>query len=370
VGSDRQLAAPIVITPATELASAAAGYRRRVRRASVAIVGGLIGALVVTAVLPTTVPSERSGLLIGAGIVLAAALVWFFLVPRTLFAAHRIFAASLLAQASLLAVIALSGGIGSRQFPYYLLPILVQILGGQVGRTVVLGGIAALGIVGMSAVQSNGGDTGTARDIAVTRLLELATITGFASLAAGTTGGARRELAARAVSLAGETEANYLLAVTDPLTGLYNRRFMTDELHRLVARSERQKSALAILAIDIDGLKTVNDTHGHAAGDDVLRAAGDAIREGLRASDIGVRVGGDEFIALLAGAGEDDLQIVRSRIRSAFGRRPTALDADLSFGLAMWSPGLSAEGLLERGDAKLYEAKRERQRTGMATKEA
>ena len=351
-------------TAETELASAAAAYRRRVRRASVAIVGGLVSALVVTAVLPTTAPPDRSGLLAGAGIILAAALVWFFLVPRTFFGAHRIFAASLLAQASLLAVIALSGGIGSRQFPYYLLPILVQILGGQVGRTVLLGGVAALGIVGMAAVQAGGGDLETARDITVTRLLELATITGFASLAAGTTGGARRELAARTVSLAGETEVNYLLAVTDPLTGLYNRRFMTDELDRLIARSARQESPLAILAIDIDGLKTVNDTHGHAAGDDVLRAAGDAIREGLRASDIGVRVGGDEFIALLAGAGEDDTQIVRSRIRSAFGRRPTALGTDLSFGLAIWSPGLSAQALLERVDVKLYEAKRERSGEG------
>ena len=349
-----------MITPEAELASAASAYRRRVRRASVAIVAGLIGALVVTAVLPSTEPSERSGLFVGAGIVGAASLVWFFLIPRTLFAAHRIFAAALLAQSALLAVLALSGGVGSRQFPYYLLPILVQIFGGQVGRAVLLGSIAGLGIVGMAAVQSGNGDPGTVRDIAVTRLLELATITGFASIAAGTTGGARRELAARTVSLAGETEANYLLAVTDPLTGLYNRRFMTDELDRLVARSTRQETPLTILAIDIDGLKAVNDTHGHSAGDDVLRAAGDAIREGLRASDIGVRVGGDEFIALLAGAGEDDTRVVRSRIRSAFGRRPTALGADLSFGLASWSPGLSTGDLLRLVDEKLYEAKRDR----------
>lgn len=350
-------------TSNAELASEAARYRRRVRRASVAIIGGLIAALGVSAALPSTAPDARVGLLEGAGIVLVSSLVWFFLVPRTLFAPHRVFAAALLAQGSLLAVLALSGGIGSRQFPYYLLPILVQVFGGRVRPAVLLGGIASVGIIGLAAVEADrGGDPGETRDIAVTRLFELATITAFASIAAGTTGAARRELAARTGRLAGETEANYLLAVTDPLTGLYNRRFMTDELERLVARSVRQVSPLTILAIDVDGLKTVNDTRGHPAGDAVLRAAGEAIREGLRSADLGVRIGGDEFLALLAGAGEEDTHVVRSRIRSAFLRRPEAIGTDLSFGLASWSPGMTADALLEQVDAKLYEAKRGRPR--------
>jgi len=353
----------IVNAPEAELAGAAAAYRRRVRRASVAIVGGLVVALSVNALLPTTLPTHRAGLLVGAAIVTGSALVWFFLVPRSLFGTHRIFAAAVLAQVSLLAVLALGGGIASPQFPYYLLPVLVQIFGGLARKAMFVGALATVGIIGLAALQgAGGGDPAVIRDFAVTRVLELITITAFASIAAATTGATRRELSARTSTLAGETEANYLLAVTDPLTGLYNRRFMTDELDRLVARSKRHGASLAILAIDVDGLKSVNDKYGHAKGDTVLRAAGDAIREGLRAEDIGVRLGGDEFIALLTGAAEADALVVRSRIHSAFIRRTSDTGADLSFGVALWSPGTSAEALLGTVDEKLYEAKRGRRR--------
>lgn len=211
-------------TPEEEIASAAVAYRRRVRRASVLIVASLIAALSITAFLPTTPDTDRVGLLIGAGTVGASALLWFFIVPHDWFSGHRIFVAALLAQASLLVVLALSGGLAGTQFPYYLLPVLVQIFGGRVRETVVLGAIAALGIVALAITQDHGGPA-RSFSLAVTRLLELGTITAFASIAASTTGATRRELAARTGSLAGETEANFRLAVTDPLTGLYNRRF-------------------------------------------------------------------------------------------------------------------------------------------------
>ena len=343
-------------TPEEEIASAAVAYRRRVRRASVLIVAGLISSLSLTAFLPTTPEGDRLGLLIGAATVGGSALLWFFVVPRDWFSGHRIFAAALLAQASLCVVLALSGGIEGAQFPYYLLPVLVQIFGGRVRETLALGAIAAVGIVVLAITQNYGG-LDRALSLAVTRLLELGTMTAFACIAAATTGATRRELAARTGALAGETEANFRLAITDPLTGLYNRRFLSDLLNRLIARSERSGKPLAVIALDVDGLKQVNDSHGHAAGDALLRVAGDAIREGLRAEDIGVRAGGDEFIAVLAEAGEADARLVAERIRSTFTQRVGDTAAGLSSGIAIWAPGTSAEALLGAADASLYGAK-------------
>lgn len=343
-------------TPEEEIASAAVAYRRRVRRASVLIVASLIAALSITAFLPTTPETDRVGLLIGAGTVGASALLWFFLVPRDWFSGHRIFVAALLAQVSLFVVLALSGGLESTQFSYYLLPVLVQIFGGQVRETVVLGAIAALGIVGLAIAHDYGGPH-HGFSLAVTRLLELGTITAFACIAAATTGATRRELAARAGTLAGETEANFQLAITDPLTGLYNRRFMSDLLGRLIARSERSGGPLAVIMLDVDGLKQVNDSQGHAAGDALLRAAGDAIREGLRAEDIGVRAGGDEFIAVLAEAGEAEARLVAERIRISFEQRSGHTATGLSSGIAVWAPGTTVDALLGAADASLYGAK-------------
>lgn len=348
-----------MLTPEAEIASAAVAYRRRVRRASVLIVASLITALSITAFLPTTPEADRLGLLIGAATVAASALVWFFLVPPELFAGHRIFAAAGLAQASLLVVIALSGGLEGRQFPYYLLPVLVQIFGGKIRETVVLGAIAAFGVVGLATIQDYGGPE-HAFSLAVIRLLELGTITAFASIAAATTGATRRELTLRTGALAGETGANFQLAVTDPLTGLYNRRYMSSVLSRLLARSERNGRPLSVIALDVDGLKAVNDFQGHAAGDALLRAAGDAIRESLRAEDFGVRVGGDEFVAVLADTREADAHLIAERIRSSFTRRTGGTHAGLSHGIAAWTPGTSVEALLGAADASLYDAKRAR----------
>lgn len=346
-------------TPEEEIANAAVAYRRRVRRASVLIIGSVIAALCITAFLPAAPEVYRMGLLVGAGTVGACALLWFFLVPRDWFSGHRIFAAALLAQASLFVVLALSGGLEGTQFPYYLLPVLVQIFGGRIRDSVILGAIAALGIVVLAITVDHGG-SGHAFSLAVIRVLELGTITAFASIAAATIGATQRELTSRTGTLASETEANFRLAVTDPLTGLYNRRFMSDILGRLVARSERDGRPLSVIALDVDGLKQVNDSQGHAAGDALLRVAGDAIREGRRAEDIGVRVGGDEFIVVLAETGEADARVVAERIRSFFIRRIGDARAGLSHGIAVWAPGTSVEALLGAADASLYGAKRVR----------
>lgn len=347
-------------TQEAELAAATVAYRRRVRTAGVAIVGGLIGALAMTAFLPSTGAAQRDALLIGAGTVAASAAFWYFVVPRHLFSGHRIFVSGLLAQMSLLVVIALAGGTASLQFPYYLLPVLAQIFGGRVGETLLMGTIAAGGVVGLAVLERAMPGSAVTLDLVVIRVLELATITAFACIAAATTGRSWRELAARTSALAGETEANYRLAVTDQLTGLFNSRYMGEQLDRFTSRLARTGGSLSVVAMDVDGLKSVNDTKGHAAGDAVLRAAGDSIREQLRVADLGVRVGGDEFILVLADAGADQAAVVAERVRRSFLARTVDAGVDLSYGAAAWKGDQSSELLLRAADESLYRAKRAR----------
>ena len=94
-------------------------------------------------------------------------------------------------------------------------------------------------------------------------------------------------------------EILYKLAMVDPLTGLYNRRFAEPRMATEVIRAQRTRSALTLLLADVDGLKQINDKHGHAAGDAVLRAFADRLKQATRGSDFAARLGGDEFMLLL-----------------------------------------------------------------------
>ena len=356
-------------TAGIEAAAAAAAYRRRVRRAGITITAGLIGALGLSAFLPSTGPGDRSGLLIGAAAVAVSALAWNRVVPRHWFRSRRIFAAGVFAQTSLVVVLALTGGVRSTQFAYYLLPVLAQIFSGDVRGTAAFGGLAAAALIGIAVGQASGApDAAVIRDVAVIRVLELGTITVFACVAAATIGATRRELGQRTMALAEETEANYRLATTDQLTGLHNRRFMNDAMDRLIASSSRHAQGFALLAMDVDGLKRVNDAMGHAAGDALLRAVGEAIREQVRAEDIGVRLGGDEFVALLSATDVEAATSVGERIVSSFRRRTAGTGAGLTIGVAAWRPGMSADALLYEADASLY--RRKQLSAGGASKQA
>ncbi|WP_459694636.1 GGDEF domain-containing protein, partial [Achromobacter xylosoxidans] len=96
------------------------------------------------------------------------------------------------------------------------------------------------------------------------------------------------------------------LAHYDPLTGLCNRVLFGELVLRELAVAQRSGESFAILAIDLDGFKAVNDRHGHAAGDTVLKEAADRMARAIRVSDVAARQGGDEFAVLLLGAGGDD----------------------------------------------------------------
>jgi diguanylate cyclase (GGDEF)-like protein/PAS domain S-box-containing protein len=101
-----------------------------------------------------------------------------------------------------------------------------------------------------------------------------------------------------------------LLADTDPLTGIFNRRRFEDEVERRIRESQRFGDALTLLVIDVDGLKSINDRHGHHIGDEVLCAVGGALRAAVRETDIIGRLGGDEFVALLIRASRDGAERV------------------------------------------------------------
>ncbi|HET7473165.1 MAG TPA: EAL domain-containing protein [Candidatus Limnocylindrales bacterium] len=152
-------------------------------------------------------------------------------------------------------------------------------------------------------------------------------------------------------------------ALHDGLTGLANRVLFRDRVEHAVERSRRSRARLALLFIDLDDFKTLNDHHGHARGDDVLAAVADRLAHVLRPSDTAARLGGDEFAVLLEDvADESDALAVATRIAESF-RQPLQLDTTTirvaaSIGVALYTGGdESADDLLRNADVAMYAAK-------------
>lgn len=148
------------------------------------------------------------------------------------------------------------------------------------------------------------------------------------------------------------------LAVTDALTGLRNRRYVRRHLDGLL----RSGAAVAVLLIDVDRFKPLNDRHGHAAGDVALKAVAETLREHLRAVDVVARYGGEEFMVVMASAGEEEAIAVAERLRAAIADRPIALPGvmlavTVSIGTAITRGPVGADRLVAAADAALYRAK-------------
>jgi diguanylate cyclase (GGDEF)-like protein len=155
----------------------------------------------------------------------------------------------------------------------------------------------------------------------------------------------------------------YDLSITDPLTGLRNRRVVQERLEEEVGRAQRYGTALSVLLIDIDGLKELNDRHGHRAGDVALRKVATAIRNGSRATDRAARWGGDEFMLLAPNTGLTEARQLAERIRGlvAEGTSAPGEPITVSVGVATHDSARDAgttEALVRRADRALYEAKR------------
>jgi diguanylate cyclase (GGDEF)-like protein len=154
------------------------------------------------------------------------------------------------------------------------------------------------------------------------------------------------------------------LSETDALTGIANRRALRRRLEDEFRRSARYGSPVSLLVVDIDGLKRLNDTHGHAAGDRTIRAVADAITRGLRGSDLGARWGGDEFAVLAPNTSAHAAHVSAERLvaRVASHRDPQVLTRPtVSVGVATHDPAEgkygSVEELVRAADSALYRAK-------------
>ena len=149
-------------------------------------------------------------------------------------------------------------------------------------------------------------------------------------------------------------------AFHDSLTGLANRALFEDRLWHAVAHANRSQHAFAVVFLDLDDFKTINDSLGHPRGDELLRAVADRIRGILRASDTAARLGGDEF-AVLIEAGEDEARRAAGRILEALAV-PFLIDGrelrmTASMGVALWGAGVSVEELLRNADMAMYAGK-------------
>ncbi len=150
----------------------------------------------------------------------------------------------------------------------------------------------------------------------------------------------------------------------DSLTGLTNRRFIEERLEPIFQEQISQHVNVVIAMFDVDNFKPLNDTEGHAAGDQILRFFGELLRGSLRADDVGVRYGGDEFAAVLMGITDEQAHDICNRIVKMFNRQMSLMGiktkVTLSSGFASRSAtgAHSAKELLAQADAALYEAKR------------
>ena len=154
------------------------------------------------------------------------------------------------------------------------------------------------------------------------------------------------------------------LAMTDSLTGLHNARFFDAFLEQQLAAADRDSEPLGVIMMDIDHFKQFNDTHGHPAGDEALRAFGRVVKAVLRASDVIARYGGEEFIVALPGAGQEESRKVAEKLRKAVEEMVVEIGpgryvrTTISLGVvATDEHRLNQKGLVAMADAALYQAK-------------
>jgi len=165
--------------------------------------------------------------------------------------------------------------------------------------------------------------------------------------------------------LRGNYERSLALALTDEMTGLHNRRYVTAHLDTMLARAVQGEKPLAVLMIDIDHFKSVNDTYGHPVGDEVLVELASRVKRNVRGFDLSARLGGEEFIVVMPETGLDMATTVAERLRAKIAGQPFTVSAEvrqlpitISIGIScVIGEGDTPDALIERADRALYAAK-------------
>lgn len=153
------------------------------------------------------------------------------------------------------------------------------------------------------------------------------------------------------------------IAVRDPLTPLYNRRFFLTALTERLARAKRYDAKAAVLFIDINKMKFINDQFGHGAGDFALVHAAQLVRTSIRSTDVAARIGGDEFAVILEEVDEERALAKAVQLEEVIAATPCTYGDDVlpvsaSIGFTMLQPDDSEDSLIERADANMYARKR------------
>lgn len=155
-----------------------------------------------------------------------------------------------------------------------------------------------------------------------------------------------------------ELDRTIKMARTDPLTGLYNRRHMFDQLGRMIEAASRMGAMMALVMTDLDGFKAYNDAHGHQAGDLLLQEVARLTRQCLRKSDLVSRYGGDEFALLLPKASKADALQVAEKLRRHIQDNCQEVGVTMSLGLAHYpEDAVHRDDMIEAADLALYRAK-------------
>ena len=158
-----------------------------------------------------------------------------------------------------------------------------------------------------------------------------------------------------------KAERFYGLSILDPLTGLYNRRFGETRLQEEITRAEASGDPLQLIALDFDRFKEINDKYGHAAGDLALKEFSRRLQRAIRACDVPIRVGGDEFLVILPDCPPDKIETILSRMHSIeFALDEKKIGISFSYGMAQYQVNDTPETLIKRADERLYGEKAKR----------
>lgn len=159
-----------------------------------------------------------------------------------------------------------------------------------------------------------------------------------------------------------QAEQFYGLSIMDPLTGLYNRRHGAIRLQEEIAKAAKSGEPLLLLALDFDRFKEINDNYGHAAGDMALKEFSRRLQRAIRACDIPVRVGGDEFLTIFPECPPEKMEMILSRMEDIFfTHEGNKIRVSFSHGVSQYQVNDTPESMLQRADERLYVAKANRE---------